>query len=349
MNEMKTPQTKTTHPPKRRGYRLWLGCFTFTLVMPFLLYYGYCWGLLGRHILLLQYLFQCNCPTASELRYPKEVEIIIPGCTKTGVILSPGGHLLYVREQNKEHVSTYLLDLQTREKIPFNSPEVGNFSFLTDNLLYISLSYSEMYILNWPTGEQYSIYRYTHLYPNASVNGDADPSLLAEALQTAKYVFLIDQDDTVVALEADFPVSSSNNFVLGRFDLEGFDTDRVEQFLRSNNIVYQTILPYSPDEVLSPDRRFVARPDGIYLLDTGQKIVEGYSASNSIRGYSGKHFTARGWTDDGRAVIYSDFLNACLIEITFIGMDGYTCYIEVPQPVVKIAVPDEYLQPTQSP
>ena len=342
---MKTLQAETTRFSKQYRYRFWSGCSILVLVMPILLYYGYCWGLLGRQSLLLQYLFQCNCPTAGELRYPKEVEIIIAGCTKTGVILSPGGHLLYVREQNKEDTLTYLLDLQTREKIPFNTPKVGSFSFLTDNLLYISLSYSEMYILNWQTGEQYPIYRYTHTYPDASVNGDTNPSLLAGALQKAKNVYLIDQDDTVVALEADLPASSSGNFVFGRFDLEGFDTDRVIRFLQSNNIAYQTILPYYPDQVISLDRRFVARPDGIYLAKTGQKIVEGYSASNSIRGYSGKYFTALGWTYDGRAVIYSDVLKPCLIEITFMGMDGYTCYIEVPQPVIMIKVPEEYLLP----
>lgn len=248
-------------------YRYWSGCFILVLGMPILLYFGYCWGLLGRHSLLLQRLFQCNCPHASEeSRYPKGVEIIIPGCTKTGVILSPGGGLLYVREKNKEQVSTYLLDLQSKQKIPFALPDTSSFSFLTDNLLYISVIYlEEMYVWDRTTGEEHPVHRFRDLSPMAEQNGEINLSLLAETLQKSKYVFLIDQDDTVVALEADFPVSSSNNFVFGRFDLEGFDTDRVKLFLQSNNISYQTVLPYYPDEVISPDRRFVARPDGIYL------------------------------------------------------------------------------------
>ena len=343
-------QSLTPQTTKKRKYHFWLSCLVFLLGAPVLIYFGYCWGVWGRQSLLLQYLFQCSCPaTSTEARYPKEVEVIIPGCIKTGVIPSPGGRLLYVREQNKELASTYLLDLQTREKIPFVPPEVGSFSFLTDDLLYISLSFNEMYILNRITGEEYPIHRFTSLYPNARENGYVYQSLLAEALDKAKYIFLIDQDDTVVTLGTDFPASSDDTFVFGQFDIEGFDADRVEQFLRSNNIVFQTILPYYPQEVLSPDRRFVARPDGIYFVKTGEKIVEGYSASNSIRGYSGRYFFARGWTDNGQAVIYSEFLNPCLIETTFFIFDEHSCYFEVPQPVIKIKVPEEYLQLSQSP
>jgi len=350
MNTANTLQSEVQSASKPKRYRSWGGCVLLLLGLPVLVYYGYCWGWWGRQSLLLQYLFQCSCPAAStEARYPKDVDVIIPGCIKTGVIISPGGRLLYVREQKKEDVSTYLLDLQTRKKIPFVLPEVGSLSFLTDDLLYISPSYREIHILNWTTGEQYPIRRFTSLYPNAKENRYANRSLLAEALHKAKLIYFIDQDDTVVSFGTDFPASSDDTFVFGQFDIEGFDADRVEQFLRSNNIVFQTILPYSPEEVLSPDRRFVARPDGIYLVKTGQKIVEGYSASNSIRGYSGQYFFARGWTDNGQAVIYSEFLNPCLIETTFFIFDDYSCYFEVTQPVLKIKVPEEYLGHSQSP
>ena len=322
----------------------WVSGLAILLSIPFILYIGYCWGLWGRHSLLLQYLFQCNCPGVStEARYPKTVDVIVPACRYGSSTLSHSGRLLAIHEKNSENALPYLYDLQTSQKIPLSLPEKSGISFLTDNLLYITITYEDRYILDWTTGEQYPIKRFISLYPDAAANGYANLSLLAEALQKAKYVFLIEQDRTVVALASDFATSPNHNFLTGSFDLPGYDTDRVEKFLRSNNIAYQTILPYWPEEVISPNGKFIARPDGIYLARTGQKIVESYSASKYIRGYSGKYFIARGWTYDNKAVIYSDLLNPCLIETTFFIFDDYTCYFEVPQPLIKFKVPEEYL------
>lgn len=351
MNTAKVSQVKIAQLSKRPGPRFWLSCLAIILVMPLLLYYGYCWGWWGRHNLLLQYLFQCNCPTASqEARYPDSVDVIVPACTYEYAMLSPSGRLLSVREKDTGATSTYLLDLQTSEKIRFPLPENSGFYFLTDNLLYVSVSSgAEVYILDRTTGTQYPIQEFRTLLPNAYVQGDANLELLAEALRKAKYVFYRDYDGRIIALDPNFPSSGTDNFTIDRFGIPGDDLNRVEQFLIKNNITYQTILPDFPKQVVSQDGRFVARPDGIYLVKTGQKIVEGYSASNSIRGYSGHYFFARGWTDNGQAVIYSELLNPCLIETTFFIFDEYSCYFEVPQPVIKIKVPEEYLRHSQSP
>ena len=307
---------------------------------------GYCWGWWGRQSLLLQYLFQCECPAAStHARYPIEVDVVIPGCIKTGVILSPGGRLLYVREQKKEHVSTYLLDLKTKEKTSFVLSDTSGFSFLTDDLLYIWLSYLEdMYILDRATGEQYPVYRFTSLYPNANENGYANLSLLARELQKAKYVFLIQQDRTVVALGSDFPASSSQNFLTGSFDIPGSEPNKVEQFLRSNHIVYQTVRPlYSPEEAISPNGRFIARYDGIYLAATNQKIVEGYQFSWYYHSYGGQHLSLRGWKYDSSGAIYAQSFGPCVLETP--GLDAPGCIWEVPQPVILLKVPEQYLVP----
>jgi hypothetical protein len=338
---------KSINSFKQGGLRTWISRFVILLGVSFLFYVGYCWGLWGRHSLLLQYLFQCNCPTASlEARYPRSVDVIVPACDYVYAMLSPSGRLLSVREQDSVANSIYLLDLETGEKIPFPLPEKSGFYFLTDNLLYVSISYgAEEYILDRMTGNQYPIQEFRTLLPNAYVQGDANLELLAESLRQSKYVFFRDYDGTIVALDPDFPSSAENNFIIDRFGIPGDNLNRTEQFLKENNIAYQAILPDFPEQVVSPDGSFVARPDGIDLVKTGQKIVEGYSASNSIRGYSGKYFFARGWTYDGKAVIASEFLNPCLIETTFFILDSYSCYFEVPQPVLKIKVPEEYLLP----
>ncbi|HEU0291151.1 MAG TPA: hypothetical protein VFR47_00345 [Anaerolineales bacterium] len=347
---MKTRQSQTDYSPKPRGQRFWIGCFTILLGLPFLLYYGYCWGLWGRSSLLLKYLFQCSCPPASEeARYPDEVDVIVPACRNGGVQLSPSGRLLYVREKNGGLDSTYLLDLQTQEKIQFAIPEGCNY-FLTDNLVFLSLDYGGgEYILDRTTEEQYPIQRFTSLHPDVYVNGDVDLNLLAEALHEAEYVFLIDDNDAVVALAPDFPTSSERNFLISRFDIPGMSPNRVEQFLQEYQVVYQLISVSFPEEVISPDGRFVARTDGIYLVQTGQKIVEGYASSKSYRAYSRKYFAVRGWTYDGTGVIYSKFLNPCLVETNFFIFDDPSCYYEVPQPVILLKVPEEHLLPVETP
>ena len=101
--------------------------------------------------------------------------------------------------------------------------------------------------------------------------------------------------------------------------------------------------------MVSPDGRFVARADGIYLVETGERIVEGYSASKFYRAYSRKYFKVRGWNYGGSGVIYSKFLNPCLIETSFFIFDDPACYYEVPQPVVILKMPEEYLLPQQRP
>src|SRR5690349_18622434 len=115
--EMEKSQAKT----KRQGMGFWIICFA--LVLPGLFYYGYCLGLWGRNSLLLQYLFQCNCPSSTEgKRYPEGVEVIVSACHNGGVRLSPSGRFLAVRDNEDEHSSTYLLDFQTHQKIDFTLP-----------------------------------------------------------------------------------------------------------------------------------------------------------------------------------------------------------------------------------
>ncbi|HKY53500.1 MAG TPA: hypothetical protein VJM08_04300, partial [Anaerolineales bacterium] len=104
-----------------------------------------------------------------------------------------------------------------------------------------------------------------------------------------------------------------------------------------------------PGEVASPDGKFMARADGIYLIKTNQKIIDGYSASGSYRAYSGKYFSVRGWTYDGTSVVYSKFLEPCLIEMGLFIIDEVGCFVAVPQPLIILKVPEEYLLHKETP
>lgn len=333
-------QPKRLNTLKKRGLRTWSTFFILALGLPFLLYIGYCFGLWGRQSLLLQYLFQCNCPAAStEARYPASVDVIVPACRYSISTHSPSGRMLYVQEES----SSYLLNLQTAQKTPLTLPEETNY-FLTDNLIFHTFYGDDEFVLDITTGKQYPVQRFSRLHPEAYVNGEINLSLLGEELRKAKDVFLID-NDLILALGSGADPSPEKNFVTGWFDILGTAPDRLEKFLQENEIVYYQVLDLFPGEVISPNGKFIARNDGIYLRETDQKIVDGYSASGHLRSYSGKYLALRGWAYDNSGALYSAGLTPCLLETGFFVFDYPGCFIRVPQPLLKVNVPGEYLVP----
>jgi hypothetical protein len=343
---MKTAQTETDHAPKQRRYRF-LSRFVLLLGLLLLLYYGYCWGWWGRNSLLMQYLFQCGCPVASnEARYPEQVDVVVPACRYVSSILSPSGRLLYVQEEESGITSTYLLDLQTDEKIPFTLPEGSNY-FLTDELMFHTFYGDDEYILDVTTGSKYPVQDATHLKPSVYSMGNVEPNLLLEALLQVDQIFLIDEVfQPVIALSLDSRTHTENSFTFNVFDFPGDEPNRVEQFLKESQIDYQYVTASFPHEAVSLNSRFIARDDGIYLVTTNQKIVEGYSASGFYRSYSGKYFSVRGWVNDSSGALYSPFFTPCILETGFFIFEYPGCFIQVPQPLLKLKVPDVYLLPT---
>jgi len=336
---VETSQTKPTHPSKQRRHGFWISRVVLLLGLLFLLYCGYCWGWWGRNSLLLQLLFQCGCPASSnESRYPEQVDVIIPACQHNGVILSPSGRLLYVNKYILWDNVGYFWNLQTDERISHTIQRGSNY-FLTDDLIFHE---NDEYILDRTTGKQYPIQKFRYWRSDAYVNGEVNLDLLVQGLQEAKYVFLID-DDIVIALISDFRSSSEDSFFTGWFDIPGRSSDRVEEFLQEHDIPYintATSTKY-PREAISPNNRFIARDDGIYLTETDKKIVDGFSVTREYRPASGKYFSVIGWVYDGSGAIYSKRENVCLLEMNVFVSD--VCIIKVSQPVLLLKIPDEYL------
>jgi hypothetical protein len=336
---MKTLQTEPNHYSKQRGIRFWISRIIFLIGLAVVAYYGYCSGLWGRNSLLLQYLFQCSCPAFSEeWRYPRRVDVIVPACRNVdaSVRLSPSGRFLYVRKEKDGLTSAHFLDLQTMEKIKVTDQPFS--SFLTDDLWFVEAGI-ESYIIDRTTGKQSPIKIFRYWQVNAYVNGEPNLELLVTALHQADQVFFSQNNDTVIALMPDFSTNLGQNFTFDRSDIPGGDSNRVEQFLREKNITYQTILEDFPDEALSPDGRFVARNSGIYLVETDRRIVRGIS-----------RFLIRGWINDGSRAIYTSHFPPCLLRVgvPFVGDDTW-CEISVPQPVLLLKVPEEYLSPPEGP
>jgi hypothetical protein len=337
---MKTVQANRSATPRRN--RLLAGCFSVVLALP-LVYYGYCWGVWGRSSLLLQYLFQCSCPPASEeARYPDEVDVIVPACSYVSSRLSPSGRLFLVSEKKNGIATEYLLDMQTLEKNTITNQPYP--TFLTDDLWFVESGLEDT-IIDRITGREYPIRSFAFWREDAYINGEPNLELLVATLRTADHVFFTQRNnDTVVVLMPDFLTSSEQSFTFNRSNIStGNFNERIEQFLRENNITYQTIPEDFLNEAVSPDGRLVARADGIYLIETGQRIVAGYSIGGFFHPLSGKYLEVRGWTNDGTGVIYSKFLSPCIIEMGM--LDGVACFYEVPQPALKLKVPEKHLLP----
>jgi hypothetical protein len=319
-------QTRSIDRSKREGTRTWISCFGILLGLPLLLYFGYCWGLWGRNSLSLQYLFQCNCPLASEeARYPKEVDVIIPACQRinTVVRLLPSGRFLYLREEKESSPSTYLLDLQTMERMKVTDHPFS--SFLTDDL-WFDEGGVEGYIIDRISGKRYPIKTFRFWRADAYVNGAPNLELLLTTLREAEHIIFMQNNDTAIVLMSRFPNNLEENFTFDRSDIPGGDANKVEQFLQDNNITYQTVLADFPHEVLSPDGKLIARDDGVYSVETNQLIVK---APLSL---------VRGWTHDGLGVVYASGSH-CLFQIGMPFADDTTCFRRVPQPVIMVKVP----------
>ncbi len=260
---METSQTKPTHLSKRRRHGFWLSRVILLLGLPLLLYYGYCWGWWGRNSLLLQYIFQCGCPTSSnESRYPDKVDVVVPACFQNAVILSPSGRLLYVNRNMLWNDVSYFLNLQTGEKNSYTIPN-GSSYFLTDDLMFLQLRYSKSheggeYILDRTTEKLYPLSKFEYWRSDAYVNGKVNINVLIEGLQKARAVFLTGYDD-IVAIAPDFHDFPEHNFIADSFDIPGETPDREEKFLQNHDIPYIRASSYSySQEALSPDGRFIA-------------------------------------------------------------------------------------------
>ena len=319
---------RSTNSIKQRRLRGWIGCFTLLIGLPPLLYFSYCWGLWGRSSLLLQHYFQCKCPPASEpARYPKEAEILFSACRYNNVDLSPSGRLLLVREDRSGNV-IYLMDLETAQKTPIQSVT----SLLTDELAFTQEG-MDGFIVELFTGKRYPIQTFRFWQTNAYIDGKPNLDLLADTLRQANEIYLTKNYGTTIVLMSEFPTNIEQNFTFNKSDLPGVDSEEVEQFLILNNIEYTALPKNYPGEVVSPDERFIARDDGIYLAKTNQKIIQG-----------APRLHARGWISDGSGAIYTSyFFEPCLLRlaIPLVGDDSW-CEIRVPQPVIKLKVPEEY-------
>lgn len=316
--------------------KVWLLRGVVALLLLGSLYGTWCWGWWGHRSLLLQYLFRCACPVASEAaRYPAQVEVLVPACKDARVIVSPGGQCMRVWISGQP---LYMFDFETQQRIALPVPD--SYSFVTDSLLLVKpeAQGEPSYLFDVNTLARLSV---TNLYwantPTLADERTLDPAVILPLLRNASGVFLL-PDRNILMVMQDRAYTVDELSLTGRF--KGGEAAR--EYLQQHHIPYTVSKQqYYTGGMPSVSGRFVFRQDGIYLNATGERIVENYHLS------ADDYFFAKGWVYDDRGVVIHN--GAHLLDLTWLGdpisHEPTGAYIYVPQPVLLLKVPEQYLNP----
>ncbi|MDP1614624.1 MAG: hypothetical protein Q8L68_02395 [Methylococcales bacterium] len=317
-------------------------------------YFGFCWGWLGRSSLFLQFFFQCSCPiSGNQFRYDSRVKVIVPACEHKMIRLSPSGRLLLVNDEDFGKDKIYILDLATGNKqyIAASSNASIHFLempyyFLNDSLIFHTYHGVNEYIYDWTSQKEYQIQKYEDLHPAYLFGDESRLDALVDNLKNASQIYLIG-NDIIVALSSNV----QDSYTLNDFDIfiDPHEENVLEEFLKKNTITYTYLpdFPQYPTEYVSFDNEFIARTNGIYLSKTNQRIVDGYPNQEFQEVNDENYFNLFGWIYDNTGAIYADPFGSCFVRYWLPGMDGSSCLARVSQPVLKLVVPQEYLNANQ--
>jgi hypothetical protein len=309
-------------------------------------YWGWCWGWWGRGNLLMQYLLQCNCPASSEpARYPQRIEVVVSGCQEASIQVSPGGHFakVHIEKTNQD----FLLDLQTGMMVA--PPANDAYGFITDDLLLASNGAAgiNLYLIDRQSGKQSPITRLDpkKLPGGTLTDGNINPDVVLPLLHNASKVFVSEGGLLLLGLPSQ-EYSASNYFIderdwLGPYWESGAAAygELTREYLEDKKIPYVDIYAqwHYPDGLLSHSGAFVAKRDGIYLSSESERITESYE----LPPYG--YFIPGGWVFDDRGVLLRP-RSVFLIDLTWL-FTPLGHHIPIPQPILILNVPDEYLPP----
>ncbi len=285
-------------------------------------------------------------------------EVVVSACEDMTVKDSePSGQMLWIRELGNEEeylLNQYFLDLRTGERKPVPAIIYEHFEakyfrgkLLTPDLVWLEGSYHQPddvdykphFILDLRDGNRYPLLDLTWHFSNKRLeNGELHPDLLAYFLN-AEQVFISREENRVIALASDFHQYPERNVIfsqysLGSNSLDAKNGELLEQLMTELGVDYQILdvsLYYAG--IPSPSGNFVVRNDAIYLADGDIPILE------KERGGFGGYFKGWYYDDSGIVVIRPTryLFSGPLFE------DGSVRILKIPQPVLKLRLPEEYL------
>jgi len=260
---------------------------------------------------------QPDCRAVTELfREMDNLDVVLSSCDFEEFSFSSSGRMLAVQAQD----STYVRDLQTGATWQIDRlangaarVELQRIFFLTDDLMFSKRTRPPT-AFNYRTGKQIPLREITQ--DQISEFHDAD------------HVFIFITNDSVGLQYRPQDPRIEGFYLHGPYE-------QILPYLREGDIEY-SIDPSLAHVLeiqlcnclLSPSGKFSFRDDGIYLEETGQKLVD------TIAG-----FHPRGWLFDDSGVILTK-PETCLQR----SFSGDVCEAWSPKlPLLKLKVPDEYL------
>jgi len=326
--------------------------------------FGYCRGWWGKENLILRSLWLCTCSKKFEQSlYPENVEVLVSAreCTNghrqilpfesfTGECKPPrfsgvpGGRKIFVEND--------FIDLYTKQKTPANLPSGYEiWGFLTDELALLYKRNTYVFDL---TNQKLVEVKEFHLQPGS------DMESLIEAMKKAEKVFVL-HDSMTIVLGIDYWNHPDRNFHFSDLDMPSIKQQGMEAFLQDNGITY--LVGASPQDTyvgLSPDGKYQAKLDGVYLTNTEQKIVDFniLQLPSNVRhtpseNLGGVLFVPRYWRSDSKAIVldavngFHDYHHPILVVFEL--LPPFALYLSLPQPLLLVNLPVQLDQPTPVP
>jgi hypothetical protein len=311
-----------------------LGCgglLLFAGLLYWIVYWGYCWGWWGQSNRFLQYAFQCQCPIeGEEARYPESIDVLFSACEDPGSVrLSPSGRYWQITLHDKR----YSYDYATDQLRPYSLPGPG--FFLTDEYIMTFEPNSSSHFKDHKH-YLYSVGGEKLLQFNlAQINDDLSlDATTIRAFRDADKVYIF--EGRAVALAKDPLQNLAANYVLGDPDDGSLTAKQIEQILEQYGINYQVTTPgrISHNGLMQSDD-----VRGIMLIANGKTLASNYNPYNDLN----CDLTAGLWVYEDRGAIMSQrrmYLTGCST-----GRPIEVNAFEIPQPLLLLKVPPEYLSP----
>ncbi|HRK89188.1 MAG TPA: hypothetical protein PK152_08645 [Anaerolineales bacterium] len=273
-----------------------------------------------------QILFWKLC-TEQDQDIPPNTEVLVSACKKPGARGVPDGETLFVREVRTGRM--YLLDLRTGEKrkLPNDPLLLDKGIFLSSDLVWLRGSYGDPdrngyrphYVLDLTNGKRYELIDLNEL---PLKDGRFDPKYY-EYIKSADHVFLHHRMQSVIGLSSDLERGGNVIFRKSSLDTEEWG-ERLENLLKELGIKYE-IIDFSlyHTNIPSPENKYYAGFDGIYLMETNQRIP----VNAGMFGYF------RGWYYDESGVVVQDSGDYLLT------LPGISNVYYIPSPILKLNLP----------
>ncbi|MEM8531809.1 MAG: hypothetical protein AAGF95_13255 [Chloroflexota bacterium] len=295
------------------------------------LYTGYCWGGVGRNVLPLQYLLQCQCPTASEAIRYRHFTVLAPACQAPEVhTMSPSGRTLVVEtHQHRQQVIRIDLQQQQQTLLPFDINTLHQVYAIDDYRFFVRLGWRADY-------QVYDLQTATTT-PVDWVFADEQDARVQRILHQAKEVWVFEYE--TLALANQYQQAIDENVVLYTVGLAR--QAQVNEQLTVDGIDYEILTPpYQTgalrDTRYSPDGRFYTHEDGIYDATTNERLLNtDLPVFDDVEGYR-----AVGWIANQRGVVYTA-ATAYVVDNHYDLLFSYT-WFPVPQPVLLLELPEEF-------